>query len=294
MFSKTGLTGVGLYQIGFTESALAALLKMILYIGLEKATSFFDFLLNGSLYWIGEGNVVAFDVVVHSHRELQFPAGVDKKNAKFLRDFFQEGGFKSEQLTTEKDIKYAVEKVMERAKKKKGSFGSTADQIDEDSIDFWDVETLKCGREGLSNSSRCLFHLFCATYSHLLLVLDDIEFYEKQVPFTLEHQRKIASMLNTLVYNALSHSISQQSKTFMDAAIRCLHLLYERDCRHQFCPPSLWLSPARKNRPPITVAARTHGVLSTYLKADDSLAVPSTHSVITTTPHVFPFKERAR
>ncbi|KAK1377882.1 hypothetical protein POM88_024626 [Heracleum sosnowskyi] len=76
---------------------------------------------NGSLYWIGEGNVVAFDLVVHSHRELQFPAGVDKKNAK--RDFFEEGGFKSEQLTTEKDIKYAVEKVMERAKKKKGSFG---------------------------------------------------------------------------------------------------------------------------------------------------------------------------
>lgn len=58
---------------------------------------------------------------------------------------------------------------------------STADQIDEDSIEFWDVETLKCGPEGLSKSSRCLFHLFCATYSHLLLVLDDIEFYEKQV-----------------------------------------------------------------------------------------------------------------
>lgn len=57
----------------------------------------------------------------------------------------------------------------------------TADQIDENSIDFWDVETLKCGPEGLSNSSRCLFHLFCATYSHLLLVLDDLEFYEKQV-----------------------------------------------------------------------------------------------------------------
>ncbi|WOH06132.1 hypothetical protein DCAR_0625555 [Daucus carota subsp. sativus] len=170
----------------------------------------------------------------------------------------------------------------------------TADQSDEDSIDFWEVETLKCGPEGLSNSSRCLFHLFCATYSHLLLVLDDIEFYEKQVPFTLEKQRKIASMLNTLVYNALTHSISQQSVTFMDAAVRCLHLLYERDCRHQFCPPSLWLSPARKNRPPIAVAARTHEILSTNLKADDSLAVPSTHSVITTTPHVFPFKERVQ
>lgn len=42
---------------------------------------------NGSLYWIGEGNVVAFDLVVHRHRELQFPSGVDKKNAKFLWQF---------------------------------------------------------------------------------------------------------------------------------------------------------------------------------------------------------------
>ncbi|KAL8102757.1 hypothetical protein AgCh_027322 [Apium graveolens] len=205
---------------------------------------------NGSLYWIAEGNVVAYDLVVHRHRELQFPAGVDKKNAKFLwqfnrslclieccpdsrwdiwvmnidgvkkswskllsleqsgvlgsfqhvypvafskaqneillvvdrkrlvwydresnkvkniahcgfpesfelfdynerhfkisdsildgrqseeeerkqrehalRDFFQEGGFKPEHLTTEKDIKYAVEKAMERAKKSNGSSG---------------------------------------------------------------------------------------------------------------------------------------------------------------------------
>lgn len=56
-----------------------------------------------------------------------------------------------------------------------------SDQTDEVSIDTWDIETLKRGPEGLSKGSFCLLHLFCATYSHLLLVLDDIEFYEKQV-----------------------------------------------------------------------------------------------------------------
>lgn len=78
----------------------------------------------------------------------------------------------------------------------------------------------------------------------------------------------------------------------MDSAIRCLHLLYERDCRHQFCPPALWLSPGEGNRPPIAVAARTHEVFSANVRLDDALASSSMASVITITPHVFPFEER--
>lgn len=76
----------------------------------------------------------------------------------------------------------------------------------------------------------------------------------------------------------------------MESATQCLHLMYERDCRHHFCPPDLWLSPARKSRPPIAIAARTHDVLST--KSDDLLLVSSMGSIITTMPHVYPFEER--
>ncbi|XP_054811320.1 E3 ubiquitin-protein ligase UPL7 isoform X1 [Prosopis cineraria] len=165
-------------------------------------------------------------------------------------------------------------------------------QMNEDSSDVWDIEPMRRGPQGISKETFALLHIFCATYSHLLLVLDDIEFYEKQVPFKLEKQRRIASMLNTLVYNGLSHGVSEQNRPLMDCAIRCLHLMYERNCRHQFCPPDLWLSPARKSRPPIAVAARTHEVSSANLRYDDSLAVPCMGSVITTTPHVFPFEER--
>ncbi|KAK1429424.1 hypothetical protein QVD17_11633 [Tagetes erecta] len=167
-------------------------------------------------------------------------------------------------------------------------------QIGDDLSDVWDIEFLRKGPEGLTADDSHLIHLFCATYSHLLLVIDDIEFYEKQVPFTLELQRRIASMLNTLVYNAMSHNISRQNRPLMDVAVRCLHLLYERDCRHQFCPPDLWLSPAKRNRPPIAVAARTHELMSANLRSDDALALSSMHSVITTTPHVFPFEERVQ
>lgn len=165
---------------------------------------------------------------------------------------------------------------------------------DEDSCDVWDVEPLRLGPMGISKDMACLLHLFCATYSHLLLVLDDLDFYEKQVPFTLEQQRRIASMLNTLVYNGLSQGSGQRNKPLMDAAVRCLHLLYERDCRHRFCPPALWLSPGRKSRPPIATAARTHEALSANLGLDDAFTVPSMGSVITTTPHVFPFEERVQ
>lgn len=58
-------------------------------------------------------------------------------------------------------------------------------QDDNDSCDVWDVEPLKCGPQGISKDMTCLLHLFFATYSHLLLILDDIEFYEKQVKVSI-------------------------------------------------------------------------------------------------------------
>lgn len=58
-------------------------------------------------------------------------------------------------------------------------------QDDNDSCDVWDIEPLKCGPQGISKDMTCLLHLFSATYSHLLLILDDIEFYEKQVKVSI-------------------------------------------------------------------------------------------------------------
>ncbi|KAK4478696.1 hypothetical protein RD792_014190 [Penstemon davidsonii] len=163
-------------------------------------------------------------------------------------------------------------------------------QTEEHPSDEWDIELLRQGPEGISKVLSCLLHLFCSSYSHLLLVLDDTEFYDKQVPFTLEQQQKVASSLNTLVYNSLSRNVSSRYRPLVSSAVRCLHLLYERDCRHQFCPPALWLSPGKNNRLPIAVAARTHEV---FLAADGPPSL-CMGSVITTMPHVFPFEERVK
>ncbi|KZV39103.1 hypothetical protein F511_34801, partial [Dorcoceras hygrometricum] len=160
----------------------------------------------------------------------------------------------------------------------------------EEHPDEWDVELLRQGPGAITKDISCLLHLFCSSYSHLLSVLDDIEFYDKQVPFAMEKQRRIASTVNTLVYNSLSRNIGNQYQPLVDSAIRCLNLLYERDCRHQFCPPPLWLSPGKINWMPIAVAARTHVVLS----ASDGAPSSMMGSVVTTMPHVFPFEERVK
>lgn len=167
-------------------------------------------------------------------------------------------------------------------------------EINGESYDPWDIEAMRQGSQGVSKHFSYFLHLFCATYAHLLLVLDDIEFYEKQVPFTLEQQRKIASALNTFVYNSFIHNVGQSSKPLIDVAVRCLHLLYERDCRHKFCPSALWVGPARIGRIPIAAAARAHEAAFTNLQLRDSLSAPNMSSVLTVVPHVYPFEERVK
>lgn len=54
-------------------------------------------------------------------------------------------------------------------------------QSNDDALTSWDIEAMRHGSEGIGKDLMCMLYLFCAIYGHLLLVLDDIEFYEKQV-----------------------------------------------------------------------------------------------------------------
>ena len=56
-------------------------------------------------------------------------------------------------------------------------------QSDDDALTLWDIEAMRHASEGIGKDLICMIYLFCAIYGHLLLVLDDIEFYEKQVIF---------------------------------------------------------------------------------------------------------------
>ncbi|KAL6894477.1 hypothetical protein ACP4OV_008575 [Aristida adscensionis] len=167
-------------------------------------------------------------------------------------------------------------------------------QFNDEALVLWDIEAMRRASDGIGQDLTCMLYLFCATYGHLLLVLDDIEFYEKQVPFTLEQQRKIASALNTFVYNSFIQNSGICSKPLIDVAAKCLSLLYERDSRHKFCPISLWLAPARNGRIPIAAAARAHEAAFGNLPGHGSSGIPTRSSVLTTLPHVYPFEERVQ
>lgn len=60
--------------------------------------------------------------------------------------------------------------------------------IEEHPSEEWDIESLRQGPEGISKDISRLLLLFCSSYSHLLLILDDIEFYDKQVTLISFHQ----------------------------------------------------------------------------------------------------------
>nr|PNR53004.1 hypothetical protein PHYPA_009379 [Physcomitrium patens] len=158
-----------------------------------------------------------------------------------------------------------------------------------------EMDIVKKGPEGVPENVLPVLLLFCAAYSHLLVVLDDEEFYEHQEPFTLEQQRVISAMLNTMVYYGFLSTFKRRNSLLMDVAIKCLRSLYERDCRRSFCPPNLWLAPAVATRPPTAAAARAHEVAVALEKnGGDSSQAPALGAILTTIPHVLPFEERVQ
>ncbi|KAJ7524180.1 hypothetical protein O6H91_18G080700 [Diphasiastrum complanatum] len=161
-------------------------------------------------------------------------------------------------------------------------------------VKAFDWDLLKGGPQKIPEEAASVLLLFCAAYAHLLLVLDDEEFYEHQAPFSLEHQRTISAMLNSMVYHGFFSTFRQQYQSLMEVACRCLRLLYERDCRRTFCPSELWLAPAMATWPHAAAAARAHELASASVKSGECLQVPALGSVLITIPHVFPFEERVQ
>ncbi|KAI5061390.1 hypothetical protein GOP47_0023895 [Adiantum capillus-veneris] len=183
--------------------------------------------------------------------------------------------------------------------KGKGSCSEAMDSnikaIEEDrNANIWNIERMRSGPMGIPKEALRVLTLFCAAYGHLLMILDDEEFYERQVPFTLKQQRVIAASLNTLVYNGLLSASKQKSLPLLDVTIKCLNSLYGRDCRRSFCFVNLWLAPAFVNRPPIPAAARAHEVALASIRTRDYSQAPAIGYVLALIPHVIPFEERVQ
>ena len=124
------------------------------------------------------------------------------------------------------------------------------------------------GVADVSDEDLAALGLFSLAYAHLLLVLDDDEFFVAQRPFTLGEQRGIAACVNTLVVRTHLGSFEDKKKnnrkqppdperrTAVRAAVALLKALQTRDARRAFAPPGLWLAPAVPGRPaPVAAAA---------------------------------------
>eukprot|EP00891_Asterochloris_glomerata_P009406 jgi/Astpho2/9406/e_gw1.00145.21.1_t len=87
--------------------------------------------------------------------------------------------------------------------------------------------------------------LTCRAYCHLLMVLDDEDFYALQSTFTVSNQRGIATALNTLVFRTHCPATPgvRPSALLAKWAPLLLRALYEREVRRSFCPRALWLAP---------------------------------------------------
>lgn len=93
----------------------------------------------------------------------------------------------------------------------------------------------------------------------MLLVLDDEDFHEKQVPLSLGQNRAVATTLNTLVFltycpqgepgtGSQTASSDTSLGVLVEQAPLLLRRLYERDARRSFCRSTLWLGPYSEQR----------------------------------------------
>jgi hypothetical protein len=105
---------------------------------------------------------------------------------------------------------------------------------------------LNCLSDSDVEDSLCLFFTM---YGNLLVALDDIDFYEKQIPFQLPEQYRLVSLLSALLHRM----VWDEQPSSLDPAAYPLHRtrlvlaasnlynkLYERNCRKSFCPGSSW------------------------------------------------------
>jgi len=141
--------------------------------------------------------------------------------------------------------------------------------------------------------------LFCRCYLHRMMVTDDTEFYDQQIPFPLPHLVDMALMLRQYVNRRFwageieggsvaarivagggqQAAAMEMRQLHREAATGLLHHLYDRNARREFCPLDTWLQKGMK--------MDAFGISSTD---DDS----RTLMILREFPHVIPLIDRVR
>ncbi len=103
------------------------------------------------------------------------------------------------------------------------------------------LDHLSANSKGTAPEFQMLI-LFCDCLAFVVTVLDDIEMYEKQTPFTLSQYIQISAFLNSFLYKAVSSGLIVDPKTPVFSSLHALLMvLYERDNRRAFARSSHWL-----------------------------------------------------
>ncbi|XP_054155444.1 ubiquitin-protein ligase E3B-like [Oppia nitens] len=123
--------------------------------------------------------------------------------------------------------------------------------------------------------------LFCDCATHLITILDDMEMYEQQKPFTIEEMIIISSFLNNFVFKIIWNNLIDFKTMNMNNLLNSTHallmLLYKRDSRRQFSPNDHWLIKDLK--------------VSHFMK-DLENGRKGAHMLMQKVPHIIPHKER--
>nr|CAB3267459.1 ubiquitin-protein ligase E3B [Phallusia mammillata] len=90
-----------------------------------------------------------------------------------------------------------------------------------------------------------VFTLFCDMTAHILSILDDVEFYDQQVPFHLEELVTVSNFLLQFVFKVIWSCIVTDLQSPMypvfNSSYTLLMMLYDRDARRAFTPNGHWL-----------------------------------------------------
>lgn len=123
--------------------------------------------------------------------------------------------------------------------------------------------------------------IFCECATHLITILDDIELYENQKPFSLEDLVMISQFLNNFVFKLIWHNLIDIQNMSTNALLNSTHsllmLLYKRDSRRPFTPPYHWLIRELK--------------MSSFMK-DLEHGKRTAQAILQKVPHIIHHKER--
>ncbi|XP_014225779.1 ubiquitin-protein ligase E3B [Trichogramma pretiosum] len=125
--------------------------------------------------------------------------------------------------------------------------------------------------------------LFCDCMTHYVIILDDIEMYEKQHPFKLSDFLLISQFLNQFLYKSIFYGLIDDvtvSWSSVFTSVRNLLMtIYRRDCQKAFCPEDHWL----------IKDVRVSNFLTDLKKGKRKATV-----ILSIMPHILPHNERVR